>query len=52
MAATLNAFQQGDLRIRPFMQGASFENKDKYMPVPQSQLDLQKEVLVQNPDYQ
>ena len=51
MAATLNAFQQGDLRIRPFMNGASFENKDKFMPVPQGQLDLQKGVLVQNPDY-
>lgn len=51
MAATLNAFQQGDLRIRSFMQGASFENRDKFMPVPQGQLDLQKGVLVQNPDY-
>ena len=51
MAATLNAFQQGDLRIRPFMNGANFSNKDKFMPVPQGQLDLQKGVLVQNPDY-
>jgi hypothetical protein len=51
MVATLNAFQQGDLRIRPFMNGASFSIKDRYMPVPQSQLDLQKGVLVQNPDY-
>jgi hypothetical protein len=51
MAATLNAFQQGDLRIRSFMQGASFENRDKFMPVPQSQIDLQKGVIVQNPDY-
>jgi hypothetical protein len=51
MAATLNAFQRGDLRIRSFMHGASFENRDKFMPVPQGQIDLQKGVLVQNPDY-
>jgi len=51
MAATLNAFQQGDLRIRPFMQGATFSNKDKFQPVPQGQIDLQPGVLVQNPDY-
>jgi len=51
MAATLNAFQQGDLRVRAFMQGASFSNKDKFQPVPQGQIDLQPGVLVQNPDY-
>lgn len=52
MAATLNAFAAGDLRIREFMRGAVFSNKDKFMPVPQTQIDLQPGVLVQNPDYQ
>ncbi len=51
MVQTLNDFAEGDLRIRDFMDGASFSNKDKYQPVPQTQLDLQPDVLVQNPDY-
>lgn len=51
MAATLNSFAAGDLRIREFMRGANFSNKDKFMPIPQTQLDLQPGVLVQNPDY-
>lgn len=51
MAATLNAFARGDERIRTFMQGATFNEKAKYMPVPQSQLDLQPGILEQNPDY-
>jgi len=51
MVATLNAFAAGDLRIRPFMDGAVFNAKDKFQPVPQGQLDLQPGVLVQNPDY-
>lgn len=51
MAATLNAFAAGDLRVRQFMAGATFTNKDKFQPVPQGQLDLQPGVLVQNPDY-
>jgi len=51
MAATLNAFAAGDLRIRPFMDGASFDTRDKFQPIPQGQLDLQPGVLVQNPDY-
>jgi len=51
MAATLNAFAAGDLRVRQFMSGATFTAKDKFQPVPQGQLDLQPGVLVQNPDY-
>ncbi len=51
MVKTLNDFAAADLRIRDFMKGANFSNKDKFMPVPQTQLDLQPGVLVQNPDY-
>jgi len=51
MVQTLNDFAQGDLRIREFMRGATFTNKDKFMPVPQGQINLQPDVLVQNPDY-
>ena len=52
MAATLNAFQQADLRIRTVMQGYQFNmGHDEYQPVPQGQIDLQPGVLVQNPGY-
>ncbi len=52
MAAVLNAFQQGDLRVRTFMQGATFNmGRDEFQPVPQNQMDLQPGVLVQNPGY-
>jgi len=48
---TLNDFAAADLRIRNFMSGATFDERDKYQPIPQAQLDLQPDVLVQNPDY-
>ncbi len=48
---TLNDFATADLRIRNFMSGATFDERDKYQPVPQAQLDLQPDVLVQNPGY-
>jgi len=51
MAATLNAYARGDERIRDFMKGATFTEKAKYMPIPQTQLDLQPGVLEQNPGY-
>jgi hypothetical protein len=52
MAATLNAFAAADQRVRPeVMKGTSFDEKDKYQPVPQVQLDLQPGVLVQNSGY-
>lgn len=51
MAATLNAYAAGDLRTRDVMQGATFTEKAKYQPVPQTQRDLQPGVLEQNPGY-
>ncbi len=52
MKATLEAFALADLRIRPnVMKGAIFDEKDKYQPIPQSQLDLQPGVLKQNTGY-
>lgn len=52
MAQVLNGFAQGDLRVRPsFMSGADFSDRDKFQPVPQSQLDNQPDVLVQRPEY-
>jgi starch-binding outer membrane protein, SusD/RagB family len=48
---TLNDFQAGDLRIREFMRGAVFTDRDRYQPIPQDQLDQQPGVLEQNPDY-
>lgn len=52
MAGVLNDFARSDLRIRPlFMKSAGFSEKDKFQPVPQSQLDLSNGILVQRPDY-
>ncbi|MGM0620812.1 MAG: RagB/SusD family nutrient uptake outer membrane protein [Bacteroidota bacterium] len=52
MAEVLNEFAQNDLRIRDFMEGKDFSpGTDKYQPIPQGQLDLQPEVLVQRPGY-
>jgi starch-binding outer membrane protein, SusD/RagB family len=52
MAQVLNDFATADLRIRPsFMQGHVFNEGDKYQPIPQAQLDLQPDVLVQRPEY-
>jgi hypothetical protein len=52
MAKTLNDAAQADLRIRTFMTNTTFDvPRDKYMPVPQVQLDLQPGVLVQNEGY-
>ena len=52
MAEILNAFAVADLRIRPtFMKPANFSEGDKFMPIPQGQLDLQPGVLEQRPEY-
>ncbi|MFA6702704.1 MAG: RagB/SusD family nutrient uptake outer membrane protein [Dysgonamonadaceae bacterium] len=51
MVKTLNDFAKNDLRIRNTMSGATFNEKAKYMPIPQHQIDLQPDVLVQNPGY-
>jgi hypothetical protein len=52
MADILNDFADADIRIRDFMSGKTFNPEtDKYMPIPQGQLDLQPGVLVQRPGY-
>lgn len=52
MAEVLNSFAAADLRVRAaFMAGANFSDADKYQPIPQSQLDLQPDVLEQRPEY-
>ena len=53
MKATLEAFALADQRVRPdVMKGATFDTpKDKYMPVPQTQMDLEPGVLKQNTGY-
>lgn len=49
MAETLNEFAQND--IRTFLDGAVFTERDKLQPIPQAQIDLRPDVLVQNPGY-
>lgn len=52
MEKTLNDFAESDLRVRNTMNGAIFKpTRDKYMPIPQNQINLQPDVLVQNPNY-
>ena len=52
MKATLEAFAAADLRTRPdVMKNVSFDEKDKYQPIPQVQVDLEKGVLKQNTGY-
>ena len=52
MADVLNDFAVADLRIRPrFMQNTYFSEINKYMPVPQNQLNIQSDVLKQRPGY-
>jgi hypothetical protein len=53
MKATLEAYAAADQRQRPdVMKGATFDDpKDKYMPVPQVQMDLEPGVLKQNTGY-
>ncbi|NQU85679.1 MAG: RagB/SusD family nutrient uptake outer membrane protein [Mariniphaga sp.] len=48
MADVLNSFATADARVRAsFLAGKSFTEANKWMPVPQAQLDLQPDVLVQ-----
>jgi hypothetical protein len=51
MKATLDAFARGDERLRDVMKGAIFTEKAKYQPIPQTQIDLQPDVLKQNSGY-
>jgi starch-binding outer membrane protein, SusD/RagB family len=51
IAEILNGFAAGDLRIRDFMEGALFNEMDKYQPVPQGQIEMQPGILKQNDGY-
>lgn len=52
MKATLDAYAAADIRVRSEpLAGATFSDKAKYMPVPQTQIDLEPGVLVQNTGY-
>ena len=52
LAPTLNAYVAHDVQFRTFMTGATFiAAEDDYWPLPQSQIDLQKGILTQDPAY-
>lgn len=52
LAPTLNAYIAHDVQFRVFLQGATFNaSEDDYWPLPQTQIDLQKGVLTQDPAY-
>lgn len=47
----LNQYAKDDLRTRTFLSGAVVTDKSLLAPIPQTQLDLEPGVLVQNPGY-
>ena len=48
----LNNYIEADVKFRNFLQGAEYDpEQDDYFPLPQTQLDLQPDVLVQDPAY-
>jgi len=47
----LNAYVADDTKYRGFMGGAVFNAGKRYMPIPETQIDLQKGVLTQDPNY-
>lgn len=48
----LNNYIQSDSQFRNFMQGASYDpQRDDYWPIPQSQIDIQSDVLTQDESY-
>lgn len=52
LASTLSAYITDDIAFRTFMQGSTFNaTEDDYWPLPQSQMDLQKGILQQDPAY-
>ena len=52
LAPTLSAYITDDVAFRTFMQGSTFNAvEDDYWPLPQSQMDLQKGILEQDPAY-
>lgn len=54
-ATTINAYYEQDRTFRNLFGGATPANftagKNEYFPIPQTQIDLQKGVLIQNPGY-
>ncbi len=51
-ATVLNKYLDFERPIRPFVGSAAFTpGKHEYFPIPQRQIDLSKNVLVQNPGY-
>jgi starch-binding outer membrane protein, SusD/RagB family len=52
MADILNDYAENDLRIRTFMSGSNFSEKDKYRPVPWQVIRTQPGVIVQRPEYE
>lgn len=47
----LNDYIKRDSEFRTFMKGAKYTVKNRYWPIPQAQLDIQPDVLTQDPDY-
>ena len=52
MEQVLNDYLKSDLRTRKyFMNGAVFDYKDRFQPIPQNQIDIQRGAIVQRPEY-
>jgi hypothetical protein len=52
LASTLSDYITRDITFRTFMQGAVFDaNADDFWPIPQNVIDLQKDIIKQDPAY-
>jgi hypothetical protein len=52
LATTLNDYIARDIKFRTFMQGAVFNaTEDDYWPIYQGVIDLQKDIITQDPSY-
>lgn len=47
----LNEYIEHDSKFRIFMRGTKYTEKNRYWPIPEAQLDIQPNVLKQNPDF-
>lgn len=47
----LNKYIEHDIKIRYYLQGRTFTDKMKNLPIPQTQIDLQPGILQQDPNY-
>ena len=51
MVDWMNDYMYNDSQYRPLLGGASFQERDKYVILPQAPIDNQPGVIKQSPDF-